>query len=134
MAKESEYYNWIFVFGSNLAGIHGGGAAKYAFEHYRAKWGKGEGLQGNSYALPTKDENVNSLGLDAIKKYVIRFLQHAGKQKHTAYKVTAIGCGLAGYKPEEIGPMFELAPDNCLMPPEWKNVKELQGKKFWRYP
>jgi hypothetical protein len=124
----------IFVFGSNLAGIHGAGAAAYARMHHGAIWGQGVGLQGESYAIPTKDADIWTLSTYAIKKHVDRFLQFAENHHTLSFKITAIGCGLAGYQPKDIAPMFEHAPNNCLMPPEWANVEELKQKNFWRYP
>lgn len=98
----------IFVFGSNLSGIHGKGAAKYALQHKGAIWGKGVGLQGNSYAIPTKDIDVKTpLSLDRINDYVNKFILFANENENLYFfEVTPIGCGYAGYKPEQIAPMF----------------------------
>lgn len=106
----------IFVFGSNLRGVHGAGAAKYAAENHNAIWGQGEGLQGTSYAIPTKDENIKTLPLHRIEIYVQRFLEFAKQHPELQFNVTAIGCGLAGYKPEQIAPMFKEFPVNCTLP------------------
>lgn len=108
--------NEIFVFGSNEAGIHGAGAAKFAVKHHGAKYGQGVGLQGNSYAIPTKDHNIQTLPLDRIKEYVDKFISFAGICPNMVFRVTAIGCGLAGYTPEQIAPMFAHAPVNCILP------------------
>lgn len=110
----------IFVFGSNLAGRHGKGAALTAMKEYGAIYGKGEGLQGNSYAIPTKDKNLKTLPLACIYVYVLHFLVFAEVHPEFIFKVTRIGCGLAGYKDEDIAPMFKEAPYNCLLPEEWK--------------
>lgn len=110
----------IFVFGSNLAGIHGAGAAKYALEHEGALWGFGRGHHGNSYAIPTKDFNIQSLTLDHIQSYVDQFIYYAKTHSSLTFKVTRIGCGLAGYKDEDIAPMFKDAPDNCFFDAAWE--------------
>jgi len=114
----------IFVFGSNLAGRHGKGAALFALKNHGAVYGRGRGLQGNSYAIPTKDEHIRTLPLGAIRTHVGRFLEFAGKFPDTAFMLTPIGCGLAGYKPEQIAPFFKGAPSNVILPPEFKSVLE----------
>lgn len=113
---------YIFVFGSNLAGRHGAGAAKYARQVYGAEYGVGVGRTGNSYAIPTKDANIKTLPLDRIKPYVDEFLEYARTHRNDVFKVTAIGTGLAGYAHSEIAPMFLNAPSNCELPVEWKNL------------
>lgn len=112
----------IFVFGSNKAGRHGRGAALYARKHHGAIYGQGIGLQGSSYAIPTKDENIMTLPLSAIKKYVYEFIEFAKRHPEMQFNVTAIGCGLAGYKPHQIAPMFKNAPGNCILPDEFMEV------------
>lgn len=114
----------IFVFGSNLAGRHGKGAAQFALIHCGAKYGVGEGLQGDSYAIPTKDENLTTLPLDEISKHVERFKKFATAHLDWRFRVTAIGCGLAGYNAIQIGPMFRGAPSNCLLPNEFEVHKQ----------
>lgn len=99
--------NQIFVFGSNLAGKHGKGAAKLAAQKFGAQYGKGEGLHMQSYALPTKNFAIKTLPLDKIKGYVDRFIKVAEINPKLTFLVTEIGCGLAGYTPEDIAPMFE---------------------------
>lgn len=84
----------IFVFGSNLAGRHGKGAASFAMERYGAIYGQGVGLQGQSYAIPTKDGNLKPLPLGEIEKYVIRFLDFAREHPELDFQLTAIGTGL----------------------------------------
>ncbi|HTU17552.1 MAG TPA: hypothetical protein VMG10_05765 [Gemmataceae bacterium] len=96
----------IFVFGSNLAGRHGKGAALYARQHHGAIYGQGVGLQGSSYAIPTKDEHIRTLPLERIAEYVEEFKALARAYPDLTFQVTAIGCGLAGYKPHQIAPMF----------------------------
>ena len=111
----------IFVFGSNLAGRHGAGAALHAFKKCGARYGVGEGRTGDSYALPTKDENLRVLPLNYINKVsVTRFMAYAKARPELTFRVTAVGCGLAGYKPEQIAPFFRNAPENCLLPAEFK--------------
>jgi hypothetical protein len=109
----------IFVFGSNLAGIHGAGAALYAVIHHGAIYGQGIGLQGNSYALPTKDKRIKTLPLKDIKVFVSDFLNFAKSHPEMTFNVTRIGCGLAGYTDADISPMFKGAPQNCVLPVEW---------------
>lgn len=103
----------IFVFGSNLAGRHGLGAARRAHEKYGAMMGIGVGPVGDSYAIPTKDAQLNVLPLETIKKYVNIFLEYARLNPQLDFYVTKIGCGLAGYSEEEIAPLFSQAPINC---------------------
>jgi hypothetical protein len=110
----------IFVFGSNLAGRHGAGAAKTAYEIYGAVYGKGKGLHGRSYAIPTKDKELRVLPLEQIEKYVREFLVVARIRTDLEFNVTRVGCGLAGYKNHQIAPMFKYAPPNCFLPVEWQ--------------
>jgi hypothetical protein len=112
----------IFVFGSNLAGRHGKGAALYARQHHGAVYGRGMGLQGNSYAIPTKDARLNSLPLDEIRRYVDEFKAFASAHPEMIFQVTAIGCGLAGYTPEKIAPLFREGPGNCILPPKFADA------------
>jgi hypothetical protein len=112
----------IFVFGSNLAGRHGKGAALAARNEYGAVYGKGVGLQGQSYAIPTKDEHLNALPLNRINAYVVEFLEFARTHQGLRFRVTPIGCGLAGYDPEQIAPMFKDAPENCDLPDGWRLI------------
>ena len=96
--------NWIFVFGSNLAGHHSGGAAKDAVDCFGAKWGQGEGLQGQSYAIPTTQG-----GADAIRPYVDRFIAFAKEHQEYVFVVTPIGCGSARHPLSEIAGLFKEA-------------------------
>jgi hypothetical protein len=105
----------VFVFGSNLAGRHGKGAAFEAARKWDAIRGQGEGRQGNAYAIPTKGHRLEILSLDAIEAAVRRFLDHAREHPRDSFIVTAIGCGLAGYEPREIAPMFAGAPENVFL-------------------
>lgn len=112
--------NQIFVFGSNLAGRHGKGAALTAKKYYGAIYGQGLGRQGNSYAIPTKNHNLKSLPLWLIKTFVQDFLDYAVSHPAEKFLVTKIGCGLAGYKEIDMVPMFKDAPNNCQLPEGWR--------------
>lgn len=109
----------IFVFGSNLAGRHGKGAALWARRNFGAIYGRGIGIQGDSYAIPTKDENLRTLPLSTIQGYVNLFLDFARNNPGFTFWVTPIGCGLAGYKPHQINPLFTNVPPNCILPEGW---------------
>jgi ribA/ribD-fused uncharacterized protein len=110
----------IFVFGSNTAGLHGGGAAKDAHEKYGAVWGIGEGPTGGCYAIPTKDGKFSTLSLDEIKKSVDTFVMFAWEHTDLKFFITRLGCGLAGYTDEQIAPFFADAPPNCELPFGWE--------------
>ena len=114
----------IFVFGSNLAGRHGKGAALYARKNHGAIYGQGNGRQGNSYAIPTKDLFLKSYPLETIQFHVDTFILYAQKHPELTFNVTRIGCGLAGYTDGDIAPMFEDAPDNCILPDGWREWNE----------
>ena len=115
--------NEIFVFGSNLSGIHGAGAAKIAVD-FGAVYGKGVGLYGNSYAIPTKDENITTLPLSKIEVYVNDFIKFAEKNIKYNFIVTKIGCGLAGFRIEDIAPLFKnaLSIKNIILPKEFVDL------------
>lgn len=114
----------IFVFGSNLAGRHGKGAALTARQEFGARYGVGRGRTGHAYAIPTKDENLRTLPLTSIRKHVAAFIVYATAHPDLQFKVTAIGTGLAGYKHQDIAPMFACAPDNCKLPAEWLALRD----------
>lgn len=118
--------NEIFVFGSNEAGIHGRGAALQALKYFGAKNGKGFGIQGNSFGIPTKDKKIKTLPLSKIRRYVEDFIVFAKKNPDTLFFVTAIGTGLAGYKHEDIAPFFKEAPSNCRLPPQWIEILSIK--------
>jgi len=103
----------IFVFGSNLSGSHGGGAALFAYQKFGAVWGQGVGLQGQSYGIPTMQG-----GTDTIQPYVDEFIEFAQSHSDLKFYVTAIGCGIAGFSPEDIAPLFKKAVEvkNIYMP------------------
>jgi hypothetical protein len=109
----------IFVFGSNLAGRHGAGSAKAAREIHGAVYGVGMGRTGNAYAIPTKSADFNVLPLEKIEEYVTDFIIYARQHPELTFDVVAIGCGLAGFKPEQIAPMFRHSPENVILPLEF---------------
>lgn len=119
----------IFVFGSNESGIHGAGAAKMAIS-FGAIYGKGIGMYGQTYAIPTKDNLLCVLHINKIKQYVDDFILFVQKEEHLNKKfmVTEIGCGLAGYKVEDIAPLFikclELDLKNVYLPERFINFLE----------
>ena len=108
--------NEVFVFGSNLEGMHGGGAALTAYKKFGAVWGQGVGLQGQSYAIPTMQG-----GVETIKPYVDEFIQFAKEHPDLRFLVTPIGCGIAGFKPSQIAPLFKEAKNifNIYLPKEF---------------
>lgn len=110
----------IFTFGSNAAGKHGKGAALAARHHYGAVQGQGEGLQGQSYAIPTKDAKLRPLPLSSIRSHVLTFMDFATAHPELTFRLTPIGCGLAGFAPAQIAPMFAGAPGNVILPPAFK--------------
>jgi hypothetical protein len=110
----------VFVFGSNLAGRHGAGAALHARQMHGAIYGHGTGPQGRAYAIPTKDADLRTLPLHRIRLYVRHFLDYAGGEPGQNFFVTKIGCGLAGYAEADIAPMFAGAPLNCILPEGWE--------------
>ena len=114
--------NEIFVFGSNLGGMHGGGAARAAYNRFGAVWGQGVGLQGQSYAIPTMQG-----GVETIKPYVDEFIEFAQTHPELKFFVTRIGCGIAGFRDEQIAPLFAAAIDkeNIILPKEF--VEAIEG-------
>lgn len=115
--------NQVFVFGSNLAGSHGAGAARLAYERFGAVWGQGVGMQGRSYAIPTMQG-----GVETIRPYVEEFLEFAFTHPEYKFLVTRIGCGIAAFTPEEIAPLFAEALDweNVILPRDFVDVLERQ--------
>lgn len=105
--------NEIFVFGSNLDGMHIGGAARIAYKKFGAIWGQGVGLQGQSYGIPTMHG-----GVDDIKPYIYEFIKFAKSHEEMMFLVTRIGCGIAGFKDEEIAPLFKecIEMENVMLP------------------
>ena len=111
--------NEIFVFGSNLAGSHGGGAAYAAYRKFGAIWGQGVGLQGQSYGIPTMHG-----GVEAIKPYVDEFIEFAKLHPELKFFVTKIGCGIAGFREKEIAPLFAgaISLKNVCLPEEFVKI------------
>jgi len=118
----------IFVFGSNLAGRHGGGAARYAHEQFGAEWGVGNGMTGYCYAIPTMHG-----GVDEIRPYVDSFADEVSRHSERLYFVTPIGCGIAGFTPEQIAPLFEKLVKyyNVALPESFARVLNIDPK-IWR--
>lgn len=112
--------NEIFVFGSNLMGLHGAGAARQALT-YGAKYGCGIGLQGQTYAIPTKDKFLEVLPLVDIKNYINEFKQFTKDHKEMNFFVTAVGTGFARYSHQDIAPLFKGCGENCSFPVEWQD-------------
>lgn len=108
--------NEVFVFGSNLRGMHGGGAALIAYKKFGAIMGQGVGLQGQSYGIPTMQG-----GVETIKPYVDEFIEFAKTRPDLTFLVTRIGCGIAGFQEWEISPLFKSAHDveNIILPEGW---------------
>lgn len=121
----------IFVFGSNLAGIHGRGAALHAKIHYGAIPLCGVGHHGNSYAIPTKDQYIRTLPLIEVRRHISEFLIYVINRKDLQFNVTQVGCGLAGFQPSEIAPLF-CAEDNLYFDRFWEPW--IKGAKFWDGP
>lgn len=111
----------VFVFGSNLEGLHGGGAALLAYERFGAIWGQGTGLQGKSYGIPTMHG-----GVDVIAPYVDDFIAFAREHRELKFLVTEIGCGIAGFTVEEMAPLFKDAIDeeNIYLPQRFIKILE----------
>lgn len=102
--------NEIFVFGSNAGGLHGGGAARIAHERFGAVWGEGHGHHGQTYAIDTMS------GLDVLATEASAFTTYAAAHPELRFLLTPVGCGIAGYTPEEVAPLFAGLPDNVTVP------------------
>lgn len=112
----------IFVFGSNLSGAHGAGAAKVALERFGAVYGRSSGLVGNSYAIPTKGRLKNGLRvlpMDLIEQGIEQFAWFTVKHPELSFFVTRVGCGLAGLRDYNIAPLFKQCADNCSFAEDW---------------
>jgi hypothetical protein len=133
----------VQVFGSNEKGFHGGGAAHDAYKNHGAKYNVGFGPQGNSFAIPTCSKPTGEPGFkitsNALRYYVYCFILYAkmtaqgltDNPADTKFKVTRIGTGLAGWKDEEVAPLFKEAPDNCQFDSAWDAPGLLPGRKYW---
>ena len=124
----------IFVFGSNEAGRHGLGAAHFAYMRRGAAWRQGIGLFGQSYAIPTKDHNIQTLRADIIQRYVDGFLLFAERNPDMLFQVTQIGCGLAGHSSEVMAEMFYGHTPNCWFDEAWKPWLFPEAKFWGTYP
>lgn len=111
----------IFVFGSNLDGIHGAGAARHALQWHGAVYGHGEGLHGNSYAIPTKGHGITDMTLAQIEPHIERFLDYAKAHPHRDFALTPIGTGVAGHAKRDIWAILERygVPRNVYLTSTW---------------
>lgn len=110
----------IFVFGSNLRGIHKASGALVALREFEADFGNPVGLQGRSYAIPTKDRSIQTLSLEVIEPYIRAFISFSLDNPNKEFFITRVGCGLAGYQNKDIAPMFKECGENCSFPEPWK--------------
>lgn len=124
----------VFVFGSNELGIHGGGAARIAADQFGAIYHQGFGPQGNTFAIPTCSKPTGQpnykIALEKVAYYVDCFVLWAKRNNTRSFKVTQIGCGLAGWTKEEIAPLFKSAPDNCSFDTDWEPILG-DSFKYW---
>lgn len=120
----------IFVFGSNEAGIHGAGAALEAYKKHGARFGKGYGHHGDSFAIPTKDMEIETLPIARIRQYAEDFLAFAAGHRKLTFQVIRIGCGLAGFKDEQIAPLFINHTPNCQFDEAWAPWLR-KDTRFW---
>ena len=116
----------VFVFGSNLAGVHGAGAAKVAVIYFGAQWGLGKGLMGNSYGIATKDCQIKTLPLPVIKENISQFVEFTLNNPDLKFFVTRVACVLAGYKDKQIAHLFKGAV-NCSFAEEWGQYLHEEG-------
>ena len=119
---DPRYKDYVFVFGSNLSGRHGKGSALVARRLFGAIYGVPSGPMGRSYAVPTKDKDLQPLPLEVVERYVEVFKAYAREHPELKFFITAIGCGLAGFTHTEIAPLFRDSPLNCSLPFEWKDL------------
>jgi hypothetical protein len=116
MRIESLEPDEVFVFGSNGSGAHGGGAARFALDRFGAVWGQSEGLQGQSYGIDTMS------GLEAFEEQAGRFLGFAREHPELRFLVTEVGCGIAGYTPDQVAGFFRGATENVVLPQSFIRV------------
>lgn len=123
----------IFVFGSNLLGAHVGGAAAYAARHCGAQDGIGQGPMGDAYALPTCNAPGVPLTLASVALTVGHFIAYAHAHPELRFFVSEVGCGIAGFKPKDVAPLFLGAPPNCDLPPGWRELAaEAESRRVGR--
>ncbi len=113
--------NEVFVFGSNASGAHGGGAARFAMDRFGAIWGQSEGLQGQSYGIDTMS------GLGVFEEQARRFIGFAAAHDELRFLVTEVGCGIAGYRPEQVAGFFAGAGENVVLPESFTRELESDG-------
>lgn len=123
----------VFVFGSNLEGIHGGGAAHFAHKSKGAIWGVGLGRHGMSFAFPTKYSPTKSLPLFHVQSYAGIFQMYAECRIMVEFQVTRLGCGLAGFRDEDVAPLFQGAPSNCWFDEAWAPWLGAQARYWGTY-
>lgn len=111
--------NQVFVFGSNLAGKHYGGAAKQAADEFCAEYGVGEGMTGQCYAFPTLDENFEQVSSTVLKYARLNLYKVAGSNPDKEFLLTKVGCGIAGFSEDRMKKLFINAPSNITKPEEW---------------
>jgi len=120
--------DWVFVFGSNLAGIHGGGAAKFAHQTRGLKYNTGAtgySKASATYGIPTKNHSIETLDLDEIKPYIAQFVMFTHHYPRLRFFITAVGCGLADLKNEDVAPLFkDINRANCSIPEQWMRYLE----------
>ena len=109
----------VFIFGSNLAGEHAGGAARLAYDQFGAEWGVGEGLTGNTYAFPTLDENFHGLSYERLLQATHTLHDCINDNPDKVFILTKVGCGIAGVKEETMRQLFAHFPDNLKKPEGW---------------
>lgn len=122
--------NIVFVFGSNLSGFHGAGAAKFAMRHFGAVYGHGVGPTGRAYAIPTKGKKIENIPLEQVKPYVEEFVAYANDHPELMFQVTQIGCGLAGFTKEQVAPLFVNCGSNCSFDTDWLPILG-NNKMYW---
>lgn len=110
----------IYCFASNLAGRHGKGSALIAKDRWGARYGVGYGMMGQSFAIPTKNEKIQTLPLETVRKNINLFLNFAAKNEQYCFLTVKIGCGLAGFSEDQIKPLFQNRPSNVLVPFGWR--------------
>ena len=123
----------VFVFGSNMAGQHTGGAALTALQHFGAVTGVGRGWSGQSFAIPTMNEHLQQMPLSQIQHYIDDFKIYTKNHPKMTYFITSIGCGIAGYKTEEIAPMFKGISHNVIFPRSFRPFVERALPKLTRH-
>lgn len=122
----------IFVFGSNKLGIHGAGAAKFALLNRGAYSGIGEGMSGDSYALPTKFDPWSRMNLNDVHKSINKFLAYAFEHHMVDFQITQVGCGLGGFTKKQIAPLFaeHTVLLNCYFDKAWQEFLPAKTR-FW---